>query len=133
MRCRCGSARAGSCCEQPCRTHYAFWSLAPAAGSGCARADRDLTADEHARYDQYGYVKFEQYPEGAGALGCYWTQPRLDGVGKGCGTVTKMGLALCETYARDPTFYGATFCCDCRKHLPVEEFRWVEDGEVVGS
>lgn len=50
-----------------------------------------------------------------------------------CGTVTKMGLALCETYARDPKFYGATFCCTCRTHLPVGEFTWVEDGEVVGS
>lgn len=50
-----------------------------------------------------------------------------------CGATTSMGLALCETYARDPTFYGATFCCTCGTHLPVGEFRWFEDGEVVGS
>jgi hypothetical protein len=37
----------------------------------------------------------------------------------GCGTVTTMGRALSETYARDPTFYGATFCCGCNRHLPV--------------
>jgi hypothetical protein len=52
---------------------------------------------------------------------------------KTCGTVTSMGLALCETYARDPYFYGSTYCVGCQMHLPVSEFTWVEDGEVVGS
>lgn len=56
----------------------------------------------------------------------------LDGLG-GCGALTTMGLALCETYARDPSFYGATYCVGCRMHRPVAEFRWDEDGEVVGS
>lgn len=51
----------------------------------------------------------------------------------GCGGVTTMGLALCETYARDPRFYGSTYCVHCSMHLPVSEFRWTEDGEVVGS
>ena len=51
----------------------------------------------------------------------------------GCGALTTMGLALCETYARDPRFYGATYCVGCRMHRPVSEFRWDEDGEVVGS
>lgn len=50
-----------------------------------------------------------------------------------CGTVTTMGLALAETYARNPYFYAGTFCCGCRKHLPVAEFTWVPDGSVVGS
>ena len=50
-----------------------------------------------------------------------------------CGTVTRMGLALCETYARDPKFYGATYCVGCGKHLSVAEFSWDEDGEQVGS
>lgn len=53
--------------------------------------------------------------------------------GKACGTVTRMGEALCETYARDPKFYGATFCVGCGTHLPVDEFDWNEDGKVVGS
>jgi len=52
---------------------------------------------------------------------------------KGCGAVTTMGLALCETYAREPKFYGSTYCTHCRKHLPVGEFVWSEDGQVVGS
>jgi len=50
-----------------------------------------------------------------------------------CGAVTRMGLALCETYAREPTFYGSTYCVHCSKHLPVSEFSWDEDGEQVGS
>ena len=51
----------------------------------------------------------------------------------GCGAETRMGLALCETYARDPKFYGATYCVGCRMHRPLAEFRWDADGQVVGS
>lgn len=53
-------------------------------------------------------------------------------VGNACGVATTMGLELCETYARDPKFYGSTYCVGCKKHLPVAEFKW-EDGEIVGS
>lgn len=52
---------------------------------------------------------------------------------KGCGANTYMGLALCETYARDPKFYGATYCVGCKMHRPVAEFVWGEDKTVVGS
>lgn len=51
----------------------------------------------------------------------------------GCGVVTTMGLSIAETYARQPGFYGATYCTGCRKHLPVAEFVWDADGTVVGS
>lgn len=51
----------------------------------------------------------------------------------GCGAVTTMGRALSETYARDPKFYGATYCVGCSKHRPVAEFVWTSDGAVVGS
>lgn len=50
-----------------------------------------------------------------------------------CGTSTIMGQALSETYARNPKFYGATYCVGCRMHKPVAEFRWDADYEVVGS
>lgn len=50
-----------------------------------------------------------------------------------CNSVTTMGRALSETYARDPKFYGATFCVQCNKHLPIAEFVWTADGERVGS
>lgn len=36
-----------------------------------------------------------------------------------CGVVTTMGLAIAETYARDPTFYGGTYCAGCRDHFPL--------------
>lgn len=50
-----------------------------------------------------------------------------------CGTETRMAQAIAETYARNPTFYGATYCVGCRKHLPVGEFLWTADHKVVGS
>lgn len=61
-----------------------------------------------------------------------------------CGVVTHMGLALAETYARDPKFYGGTFCVGCGKHFPLQHwdkekddavraFVWVPDGEGVGT
>jgi hypothetical protein len=50
-----------------------------------------------------------------------------------CGCVTTMGMALSETYARDPAFYGSTYCVKCGTHSPVAEFRWDEDGQTVGS
>jgi hypothetical protein len=62
--------------------------------------------------------------------GVYWTQERLD---RGCKVETVMGLALAETYARNPKFYGSTFCAGCGKHFPVDEFEWSDDGEKVGS
>lgn len=50
-----------------------------------------------------------------------------------CGTVTSMGQELSETYAREPTFYGSTYCYHCGTHLPVGEFKWTDDRQVVGS
>lgn len=53
-----------------------------------------------------------------------------------CGTVTTMGRALAETYARDPHFYGATYCARCCSHFPVGEageFTWEGTTEKVGT
>ncbi len=61
-----------------------------------------------------------------------------------CGSVTTMGRALAETYARDPKFYGGTFCCACRDHFRLRgfdagrggwfwAFLWTDDGTPVGS
>lgn len=50
-----------------------------------------------------------------------------------CGTVTTMGIAIAETYARDPKFYGGTFCCGCRTHFPLDQFVWEGTNEMVGS
>lgn len=89
---------------------------------------------------QTGYVAYIKYGEEKSPLvGRYIDQKELDAfknkkshVG-GCGALTTMGSALSETYARDPKFYGATFCVGCNKHLPVGEFVWDKDGEILGS
>jgi hypothetical protein len=52
-----------------------------------------------------------------------------------CGSVTRMSRDIAESYARRPDFYGATYCCVCRRHLPVGpdgEFEW-DDGSRVGT
>lgn len=53
-----------------------------------------------------------------------------------CGGTTTMGRALAETYARNPSFYGATFCVECGGHFPVGEngeFVWAGTSEKVGT
>ena len=53
-----------------------------------------------------------------------------------CGSVTTMGQALAETYARQPSFYSGTFCVACRSHFPVGEdgeFVWDGTNEKVGT
>jgi hypothetical protein len=52
-----------------------------------------------------------------------------------CGSSTRMNVAIAETYARNPGYYGRTFCCACGEHYPVGvdgEFVW-PDGTKVGS
>jgi hypothetical protein len=52
-----------------------------------------------------------------------------------CGTETTMGGSIAETYAREPTYYGGTFCVHCKGHFPVGvdgEFVWL-DGSKVGT
>jgi len=48
-----------------------------------------------------------------------------------CGTVTTMPEAIAATYASDPWFYGATYCCNCAMHRPLIEFVWNPDGESM--
>lgn len=54
-----------------------------------------------------------------------------------CGAVTTMGTPLAETYARQPDFYGATYCVKCQMHRPVGtkgEFVWDDgSGQRVGT
>jgi hypothetical protein len=93
---------------------------------------RELTSQEHEMYDKYGYVLYEQYPED-GSMGCvgrFWTKEQLE---SGCQVTTTMGQALAETYARNPKFYGATYCCGCSSHFSVDEFVWAGSSDRVGS
>lgn len=98
---------------------------------------RKLTPEEIERYVGFGYIAFEDYgPDREPVTGCYWTAADMHRIGKGCNGMTRMGLEIAETYARDPKFYGATFCIHCRAHFPVGadgEFVWSEDGERVGT
>lgn len=97
---------------------------------------RDLTPEQQDRYSDLGYVKFEPYPEGGATTSRFWTQGALDSVSKGCGVVTTMSRSIAETYARDPFFYGSTFCCGCGQHLPVGElgeFVWEGTDDRVGT
>jgi hypothetical protein len=61
-----------------------------------------------------------------------------------CGSVTSMALPIAETYARDPSFYGGTFCTTCATHDRLlgpeghRNFAWLgadgrEDGSFVGE
>jgi len=53
-----------------------------------------------------------------------------------CGSITIMPLACAETYAREPTYYGSTFCCHCGDYFPVGslgEFVWEGTDEKVGT
>ena len=99
---------------------------------------RDLTPEERAMWTDEGYVKYEPYPPGShgSAKGRLWKQDALDSVGKGCGTVTSMPVAIAETYAANPGYYGSTFCCGCGKYLPVGakgEFVWDGTNDRVGT
>lgn len=50
-----------------------------------------------------------------------------------CGVATTMSQTIAETYARQPDFYGSTYCIGCRMHLPVAQFTWDGTTETVGS
>ena len=86
-----------------------------------------------------GWGGYIAYPNGHHSIGKYITTEEVDAIVArkthfgGCGVRTKMGTAIAETYARDPKFYGATFCVGCNKHLPVEQFVWDSTKDIVGS
>lgn len=49
-----------------------------------------------------------------------------------CDSVTTMGLAIAETYARNPRYYGGTYCARCMDHFPVGELgEFVWDGTDI--
>lgn len=92
---------------------------------------RNLTEEEKERHGEKSFAIYEEYPKSDNsAVGRFWTQKELD---SGCGSLTTMGVALSETYARQPDFYSATFCCGCGTHFPVKEFIWDGTNEIVGS
>lgn len=99
-----------------------------ADGSPVTEDHRELKPDGQ----QKGYVVLSEEERAKG-----FVRPvRQSYVHEKCGTVTTTGLALAQTYARDPEFYHATFCATCRSHYPVGpdgEFIWVGTTEKVGT
>lgn len=80
---------------------------------------RELTEEENRRYFGFDYVLYEIYPESEAPItGKFWTKKQLN---SGCNSVTSMPTRLAETYARNPSFYGRTFCCGCGDYYPVGE------------
>lgn len=116
--------------------------IAKAAGAALPvdRADQTLTDGSPVTPDhrelkengqQKGYVVLSEAERARG-----FVRPvRTKYVHLKCGAVTSMGLALAETYARDPSFYSGTFCVACGAHFPVGEdgeFVWDGTDEKVG-
>ena len=71
---------------------------------------------------QKGYVVLSEAERAKGFVRPVETQYEHDR----CGAVTRIGISLAETYAREPGFYGSTFCGACREHFPVSEFVWFD-------
>ncbi len=83
----------------------------------------------------YGKIKengqYENYPDST--EGEYVAPVRNSYVHDKCGVKTIMATRFAETYARNPKYYGATFCCGCSAHLPVSQFKWAVDGVTMGE
>jgi len=98
-------------------------------GSPVTPDHRDINSDTGM---QKGYVVLSADERAKG-----FVRPvRRSYVHEKCGSVTTMGQALAETYARDPHFYSGTFCCECMAHFPVGEdgeFVWDGTNEKVGT
>lgn len=97
-------------------------------GSPVTEDHRELKADGQ----QKGYVVLSEEERAKGFI----RPVRNSYTHLKCGVVTTMGLALAETYARDPSFYSGTFCVGCGSHFPVGEdgeFVWAGTDEKVGA
>lgn len=109
-----------------------------AASEAWAHVDGSPVTPDHREIDpdtgmQKGYVVLSAEERAKG-----FVRPvRRKYVHTKCGVQTVMGLALAETYARDPHFYSGTFCVGCRTHFPVGEngeFIWGDgSNQKVGT
>jgi hypothetical protein len=106
-------------------------ALAGVVSEGCENKPTPTDAKRpDGQYEDYWVLSQEERAKG-------FVRPvRRKYVHQKCGTVTSMSLAIAETYATDPKFYGSTFCCACRGHFPVGEdgeFVWDGTTEKVGG
>ena len=97
------------------------------------RNDPDLNKiKENGQQESYLVLSTEEKDKG------FIRPVRTTYVHKKCGQETTMHLSIAETYARNPEFYGGTFCCGCGEHLALEidgerQFTWLPDGSGVGE
>jgi len=101
-----------------------------------------LFTEEEQKEGDYKYVAVMTVltnDDGSFKGGSYVTQEELNAWNAGnriggCGGKTIMAREISETYARNPGFYGSTWCVNCKKHIDVNEFIW-DDGsnKTVGS
>jgi hypothetical protein len=54
-------------------------------------------------------------------------------VHKFCKKETLLSEMMAITYALDPKFNRATYCCHCLSYFPVSNFYWGEDNSDVGT
>ncbi len=99
---------------------------------------RELTVEELSEpmVQKMGYTHYEKYVGDDTVTGRYWKAKDLARIERGCGASTRMALPLAETYARDPSFYGSTFCVGCKDYWPVGmtgEFVWDGTDQLVGT
>lgn len=101
-----------------------------------------LSAEIQEDYKEQGYYAYAEalpeYREKTHCIGSYLSrydfETYKDGFAGGCGVETRMNETIAQTYARQPSFYGATYCMGCKKHLDVREFVWSDNpDQVVGS
>jgi hypothetical protein len=95
-----------------------------------------LTPEERRKHP--GYYAIDWFDINETRSGSYITEKEYlsiknTGYYGGCNTLTTMAQAIAETYARNPNFYGATYCCGCGRHISVHEFVWDGTDEIVGS
>ena len=92
---------------------------------------RPLTDKEKKVHASANYELYEEYPESESpVVGKFWTKKQLN---SGCGAVTTMNITIAETYARDPKFYGGTFCAGCQRHFDLAQFHWDGTKIIVGT
>lgn len=90
----------------------------------------DMSTDANGMHRDYWILSDEERAKG-------FVRPVREAyVHQRCGSVTRMNRKIAETYAREPRFYGATFCVACGAHFPVGEhgeFTWDHSSEKVGT
>ena len=88
---------------------------------------REIIQDGERKGQQQDYVVLAEEERAKGFVRPYCESYVHAAELGGCGAETRMGIALSETYACNPNFYGATYCVGCRMHRPVGErgeFYW---------